>query len=82
MFILGIRLMIIELRKYNSAEELHIGLEPQGHRTFMLSERGRRASVTRAVSAWGGRNGDGTGTRRIQMGSSRNEHETRETTAE
>jgi len=71
---MGIRLMIIELEKYNSAEELHIETRTTGHRTRMLSEWDRRVSVTRRCLHGVGRNRMRTGTGCIQMGLSWNEH--------
>jgi len=45
----GIRLMIIELEKYNSAEELHIENRTTGSQGHVCYRMGWRASVTRAA---------------------------------
>ena len=47
---MGIRLMIIELGKYNSAEELHIETRTAGAQGHVCNQDGdRRISVTRAA---------------------------------
>jgi len=47
---MGIRLMIIELEKYNSAEELHIETRTTGLQGHICYQNGdRRASVTRVA---------------------------------
>jgi len=47
---MGIRLMIIELEKYNSAEELHIETRTTGSQGHVCYRNGdRRVSVTRAA---------------------------------
>src|SRR5882724_6697256 len=51
---MGKRLLIIELRKYNSAEELHIGTGTTGSQGHLCYQNGdRRASVTRAAVRMG-----------------------------
>jgi len=50
---MGIRLMIIELRKYNEIGELLIGMNCQVAGTSKLSGRSLEASVTRAAVCMG-----------------------------
>jgi len=68
---MGIRLMIIELEKYNSVEELHIETRTTGSQGHVCYRNGdRRVSVTRAAVCM---ELEGTGCEqaqgRIQMGS-------------
>src|SRR5882724_242770 len=66
---MGIRLMIIELRKYNSAKELHIGTGTTGSQGHLCYRNGdRRASVTRVAVCMGV---EGTGMRTRHKGASK-----------
>ena len=74
---MGIRLMIIELGKYNSAEELLIETRTTGSQGHVCYRNGdQRASVTRAAvcmgwKGWGCEQGTGAHTNGVRV---RNEH--------